>query len=99
MKTILCVGDVHVEDEISNERATWLGNLIVDRKPTYVVQIGDLGSFRSMSHHEFHKKSSEGQRYGARPAEEVRTVARIHILKAAQVVMWPKRYQWQLEMF
>ena len=63
MKTILCVGDVHVEDEISNERATWLGNLIVDRKPTYVVQIGDLGSFRSMSHHEFHKKSSEGQRY------------------------------------
>ncbi len=60
---ILVIPDVHVQPEISNERLIWAGNLIVDRQPDYVVQTGDWGSFQSLSHHEFGKKSSEGKRY------------------------------------
>lgn len=60
---LLVVPDIHIEPEVSNERMKWLGRLIVDRKPDVAVQLGDLMSFQSLSHHEFGKKSSEGRRY------------------------------------
>lgn len=60
---ILLIPDTHDQPEISKERFTWAGNLIVDRKPDYVIQQGDFSSLQSLSHHEFHKKSSEGKRY------------------------------------
>lgn len=60
---ILVIPDTHAEPGVSNDRFTWAGNLILDKQPDVVIHLGDFGSFQSLSHHEFGKKSSEGKRY------------------------------------
>lgn len=47
--TVLVIGDSHVDDEQSLDRFDALGNLIVDRRPEYIVSIGDFISFHCFS--------------------------------------------------
>lgn len=63
MKNILVVGDSHADPDVSNERFEWLGNFILVNKPDVVVQIGDFGTFGSLSHFDRGKKKAEGKRY------------------------------------
>lgn len=44
----LVIGDAHSHPEVSNERFTWLANLISEIKPDVVVDIGDSADMASL---------------------------------------------------
>lgn len=61
----LIISDPHAHPEYSNERADWVGRLILDAKPDVVVNIGDMFDFPSLSSYEKGKKSFWGKMYKA----------------------------------
>lgn len=63
MTTHLIISDPHAHPDYSNERADWVGRLILDRKPDVVVNIGDMWDFPSLSSYEKGKKSFWGRAY------------------------------------
>lgn len=65
MRTHLVVGDSHAHFQHDNDRADWLGNLIVDLRPDVVVHIGDSADMPSLSSYEKGKKSFQGRTYRA----------------------------------
>lgn len=64
---ILCIPDAHATVGLTNERFAWAGRLAAERRPEYIVQIGDWGSWDCFSSHEkvgtvsFSKKPSFAQ--------------------------------------
>jgi hypothetical protein len=48
-KTAIVWSCSHAQPGVSNERYTWLGNLIEDIKPDYVVDLGDGADMRSLN--------------------------------------------------
>ena len=48
-KTAVVLTCAHADPEASNERFTWLGDLIEDIKPDYVVDLGDGADMRSLN--------------------------------------------------
>ena len=48
-KTILVVPDSHAKPGIPNHRYEWLGRLVVDIKPDYIVNIGDMWDMHSLN--------------------------------------------------
>ncbi len=63
MVNILVVGDPHARQGVSMRRFTWLGKLIKDSKPDYVVNMGDHWDFPSLSAYDKGKRCFEGRRY------------------------------------
>jgi hypothetical protein len=61
----LLVPDVHAYPGVSNERADWLGQLIVDLKPDVVVNAGDHFDMTSLSSYDKGKRSFVGKSYKA----------------------------------
>jgi len=59
----LVIPDCHARPDVSNERFDWLGELIVDRQPDTVIQIGDFADMKSLCSYENKTLSSEGRRY------------------------------------
>ena len=51
MRTLV-IGDAHADPRHSNERFDALGNYVAETKPENIVQIGDWGSYDSVSFHE-----------------------------------------------
>ena len=47
----------HNKPDVSNERADWLGQLIVDEKPDYVVDLGDTIDLNSLNSYDNKKPS------------------------------------------
>jgi len=47
----------HVRPEISNERFLWLGNLIYDVRPDYVIDLGDFDDLQSLCSYDDRKPS------------------------------------------
>lgn len=64
-ETILVVPDSHSAPDQHNRRYDWLGDLIVDIKPTVVVDIGDWWSMDSLCSYDKGTKGFEGRRYKA----------------------------------
>lgn len=62
-KDILVVPDPHAHPDHNNDRADWLGELIMDLKPDEVVQMGDLFDMRSLSSYDKGKASFHGASY------------------------------------
>lgn len=62
-KIHLVIPDQHAHFEHSNERANWLGRLIIDVRPDVVVNIGDAVDLPSLSGFEKGKKSFHGKTY------------------------------------
>ena len=46
---VLVIGDIHDSPKIPQDRLTWIGKYARKTKPDYIVQIGDFGSFDSLS--------------------------------------------------
>ena len=57
---VLVIGDTHDSPDIPKDRFYWIGKHIKNTKPDYVVQIGDFGSFDSLSF--FQKKGKKGKK-------------------------------------
>lgn len=67
-ETTLVIGDAHDEPGRSQERFTALGNYIVATRPDNIVQIGDWGSYESVS---FHNRGRPLLQEGARLADDI----------------------------
>jgi len=48
-KTAVVFTCAHSDPEVSNERATWLGNFLYDLRPDYVVDLGDTIDLASLN--------------------------------------------------
>lgn len=48
-KTAIVFSCAHTDPDVSNERFDWLGELIYDIKPDYVVDLGDFYDMRSLN--------------------------------------------------
>lgn len=67
-KTILIIPDSHAEPgrdghKTDNSRFKYLGNLIVEKQPEIIVNLGDMADMPSLSLHDIGRKSFEGRRY------------------------------------
>lgn len=62
-KSYLLVPDPHAYPGVTNERAEWLGQLIVDEKPDVVLCAGDLFDMSSLSDYDKGKRSFQGRSY------------------------------------
>jgi hypothetical protein len=63
-KTILVIPDSHAKPNISNERYDWLNKLILDRKPNYIVELGDFADMESLSSYDKGKLSGQNRHVG-----------------------------------
>jgi predicted MPP superfamily phosphohydrolase len=63
-KTILVIPDSHAKPGISNERYDWLNKLILDRKPNYIVELGDFADMESLSSYDKGKLSGQNRHVG-----------------------------------
>lgn len=64
-KDVLVISDQHAHPDHNNDRADWLGQLIVDRKPDVVINIGDAADMASLSSFDKGKASFHGSSYQA----------------------------------
>lgn len=62
-KTYLLIPDAHAYPGVPNDRADWLGQLIVDLKPDVVVNAGDQFDMSSLSDYDKGKRSFQGRNY------------------------------------
>lgn len=62
-KTFLIIPDCHATPNTSNDRAVWLGKLIVDIKPDVIINGGDLFDLSSLSSYDKGKRSFHGKSY------------------------------------
>jgi hypothetical protein len=59
----LIIPDAHVDPDVSNERFEWLGNLIIDRLPDVIVQLGDFCDVKSLCSYDRGKRDFHGRSY------------------------------------
>lgn len=59
----LIIPDPHAHPDYGNERADWLGKLILDIKPDVVINIGDMFDMPSMASYDKGTKSFQGRSY------------------------------------
>lgn len=59
----LVIPDPHAHPEYNNDRADWLGKLILDLKPDTVINLGDMWDMPSMAGYDKGKKSFWGKTY------------------------------------
>jgi Calcineurin-like phosphoesterase len=62
-KVVLVVPDQHVHKDYHNDRADWLGKLILDLKPDVLVNMGDACDLPSLSGYDKGKASFNGASY------------------------------------
>ena len=62
-KSILVIPDSHARPNQSNRRFDALGQFILDKKPDYVVNIGDLADMGSLCSYDKGTGTAEGRRY------------------------------------
>lgn len=55
MKTAIVFTCAHADPRSSNDRALWLGELIYDVRPDYIVDLGDTADLASLSSHDTKK--------------------------------------------
>lgn len=60
---ILVIPDAHATPHHHNERFDILGEFILDRKPSTIINIGDFADMPSLCSYDKGKKSFEGRRY------------------------------------
>jgi Calcineurin-like phosphoesterase len=62
-KIHLVIPDPHAHPDHNNDRADWLGRLILDLKPDVVINLGDMFDMASMSGYDKGKKSFHGRSF------------------------------------
>ena len=62
-KTHLICPDSHAHPDYDNNRADWLGELILDVKPDVLIHIGDAWDMASLSTYDKGKRSFQGRNY------------------------------------
>lgn len=63
MTSHLIIGDAHTDPDTSNDRFDWLGELIVDRLPDVIINMGDWADMKSLCSYDKGKKDFQGRSY------------------------------------
>ena len=63
MRGHLIIGDSHAKPGVNNDRFEWLGELIVEKQPDVIIDIGDSADMGSLSMYDVGKVRAEGKRY------------------------------------
>lgn len=63
MTTHLIIPDSHAKPGVPNNRFRWVANLILERKPDVIINIGDMADMESLCSYDRKTKSFEGRRY------------------------------------
>jgi len=63
LSTYLLIPDQHAHPDHNNDRADWVGELLVDLKPDVVVNMGDAADMASLSDYDKGKRSFHGRAY------------------------------------
>lgn len=63
VKRIVVIGDAHALPGKHNERATWIGRLVVDLKPDHVINIGDCADMLSLCSYDKNSRAAIGRSY------------------------------------
>lgn len=63
MRTHLVLPDPHAHPDFNNDRADWIGKLIVDLKPDVFVNLGDMWDLASLSGYDKGKARFQGRSY------------------------------------
>jgi len=63
LSKILVIPDCQVKPGVDTSHLEWIGQMIVDKRPDVIVQIGDFADMPSLSSYDVGKKSFEGRRY------------------------------------
>jgi len=79
---ILVIPDVQAKPNVPLEHLNWIGQLIADKQPEVIVQIGDFADMPSLSSYDVGKKVFEGRRY----RDDVQAV-----LDAQAILLFPFR--------
>lgn len=64
-KTYVILPDPHAHPAYSNERADWVGKLLLDVKPDVFINLGDLADMESLSSYDKGKRDFQGRTYKA----------------------------------
>ncbi len=59
----LIIGDSHSKPDVSNDRFKWLGELIMERQPEVIIDIGDSADMASLCSYDVGSVRAEGRRY------------------------------------
>lgn len=60
---ILVIPDCQIKPGVPTEHLHYIGELIIDKRPDVIVQIGDFADMPSLSSYDIGKKAFEGRRY------------------------------------
>lgn len=71
MSKVIVIGDPHAQPKFHNERAEWIGQLIVAEKPDEVICIGDLADMISLCSYDKGQRGAIGRSYAADIASAV----------------------------
>lgn len=63
MTSHLVISDPHAHPDFDNERADWIGKLILDVKPDVAINIGDMFDFPSLSSYDKGRRSFYGKAF------------------------------------
>lgn len=63
MTSHLIISDQHAHPDHNNDRADWLAKLIIDLRPTVVINIGDAADMPSLASYDKGKRSYYGNSY------------------------------------
>ena len=74
-ETTLVIGDSHADPRFSNDRFTALGNYVVDRRPSNVIDMGDFGNLDSIS---FHDRGKPLLQEGMRLSDDIAAMRDAH---------------------
>lgn len=91
-KKILVVPDQHATYGFDNERADFLGKLIVDEKPDIVINIGDAADMESLASYDKGKRSFAGKSYAKDIEAHLNFQERMWIPVKRQKKKRPDRY-------
>ncbi len=59
----LIIGDSHSKPDESNDRFDWLGQLIIEKQPDVIIDLGDSADMASLCHYDRGTVRAEGRRY------------------------------------
>jgi len=62
---IAVIPDCQVKPGVNLDHLAWAGDYLYDKKPDYIVQIGDFADLPSLSSYDIGKKCYEGRTYHA----------------------------------
>lgn len=97
MSKILVIPDVQAKPSVCLDHLTWAGLWAAEKKPDYIIQLGDFADMESLSSYDQGKRSFEGRRYtrDVEVANDAMSMLMSPIIQEQQRLIRNKEKQWK----